>query len=57
MSPAEEQQWLLSRRALLGRSAHGVGGMALATMLESGLNAQDQSSKQDQGVQDQHLNQ
>jgi hypothetical protein len=33
MSPAEEQRWLLTRRALLGRAAHGVGSLALASLL------------------------
>ena len=35
MTPREGQQWLLTRRALLGRAAHGVGGMALASLLGS----------------------
>ncbi|MCA9101246.1 MAG: DUF1501 domain-containing protein [Planctomycetales bacterium] len=33
MSPRDEHRWLLTRRALLGRAAHGVGGIALASLL------------------------
>src|SRR5262245_64793494 len=39
MGPHEEMQKAITRRTFLGRSAAGIGGLALASLLNGGLTA------------------
>ena len=39
MVPREETQKAITRRTFLGRSAAGIGGLALASLLNGGLSA------------------